>query len=64
MEEEGEGGGAGKIEGERILLVEADGSEGRGGGVGGVGGEPVVQIALSGVCEGGIEFDADDLVEG
>ena len=31
MEEKGEGGGAGEIEGEGVLLVEADGGEGRGG---------------------------------
>jgi len=64
VEEEGEGGGAGEVEGEDVLLVEADGSKPRGGGVGCVGGDPVVQIALRGVGEGGIEFDADDLVEG
>ena len=40
MEEEGEGGGAGEIEGEGVLLVEADGGEGRGGRVGCVSGEP------------------------
>jgi hypothetical protein len=64
VEEEGEGGGAGEVEGEDVLLVEADGSEMLGGSVGCVGGEPVVQIALRGVGQGGVEFDADDLVEG
>jgi hypothetical protein len=64
VEEEGEGGGAGEVEGEDVLLVEPDGSKPRRGGVGFVGGEPVVQIALRGVGEGGVELDANDLVEG
>ncbi len=64
MEEEGEGGGAGEVEGEGVLLEEVDGGEPRGGGVGGVGGEPVVEVALRDVGEGGVEFDADDLAEG
>ena len=64
MEEEGEGGVAGDVEGEGILLVEADGGEGRGGGVGCVSGEPAVEVELCGVGEGGVELDADDLMEG
>ena len=64
MEEEGEGGGAGEVEGEDVLLVEADGGEWWGGSVGCVGGEPVVEVELRGVGEGGVELDADDLVEG
>jgi hypothetical protein len=46
VEEEGEGGGAGEVEGEDVLLVEADGSEAWGGGVGGVSGEPVIEVEL------------------
>src|SRR4030081_2044332 len=38
VEEEGEGGGGGEVEGEDVLLVEADGGEWWGGGVGCVGG--------------------------
>ena len=64
VEEEGEGGGAGEVEGEDVLLVEADGGEWRGGGVGGVGGEPVIEVELCDVGEGGVELDADDLMEG
>jgi hypothetical protein len=64
VEEEGEGGGAGDVEGEGVLLVEADGSERRCGGVGRVRAEPVVEVELRGVGEAGVELDADDLVEG
>ena len=64
VEEEGQGGGAGEVEVEGVLLVEADGGDGVGGGVGGVGGEPEVEIALGDVGHGGVELDADDLVEG
>ena len=64
VEEEGEGGGAGEVEGEDVLFVEADGGDGRGGGVGCVGGEPVIEVELCDVGEGGVELDADDLVEG
>jgi hypothetical protein len=63
VEEEGEGGGAGEVEGEDVLLVEAYGGKGRGGGVGCVSGEPVVQILLRSVGEDRVEFDTDDLVE-
>src|SRR4030081_3620973 len=38
VEEEGEGGGAGEVEGEDVLLVGAGGGEWWGGGVGCVGG--------------------------
>src|ERR1700722_13192766 len=64
MKEEGEGGGAEEIEGQRVLLVEADRGKRRGGGVGCVGGEPVVEIALCDVGKSGVELDADDLMEG
>ena len=40
MEEKGEGGVAGKVEGEGVLLVELDGGERWCGGVGAVGFEP------------------------
>ena len=40
VEEEGEGGSAGKLEGEGVLLVELDGGERWCGGVGAVGFEP------------------------
>jgi len=64
VKEEGEGGGSGEVEGEGILFEEADGSEWMRGGVGGVGGAPVLDVCLCGVGEGGVELDADDLVEG
>ena len=40
VEEEGEGGDAGKVEGEGVLLVEVNRGEWRSGGVGAVGFEP------------------------
>ncbi len=49
VEEEGEGGGAGEVEGEGVLLEEADGGDGCGGGVGGVGFAPVFEVELGGV---------------
>ena len=52
VEEEGEGGGAGEVEGEGVLFEEADGGEWRGGGVGRVGGEPVIEVELGDVGEG------------
>ena len=64
VEEEDEGGGAGEVELEGVLLVEADGGDGGGGGVGGVGLDPVVKVGLGDVGHGGVELDADDLVEG
>ncbi len=64
VEEEGEGGGAGEVEGEGVLLVELDGGEWRGGRVGCVGFAPEGEIALGDVSHGGVELDADDLVEG
>ncbi len=64
VEEEGEGRGAGKVEVEGVLLIEADGGDGVGGGVRGVGGEPEVEVSLGYVGHGGVELDADDLVEG
>ena len=64
VEEEGEGWGAGEVEGEGVLFEEADRGQERGGGVGGVGSEPVVEVELGDVGKGGVELDADDLVEG
>ncbi len=64
VEEEGYGGRGGKVEGEGVLVEEADGSEGRGGGVGVVGGDEMVEVALGGGGERGVELDADDFAEG
>ena len=64
MEEEGEDGGGGEVEGEGVLFEEADGGEAGGGGVGAVGGEPVVEVLLGDVGHGGVELDADDAFEG
>jgi hypothetical protein len=49
MEEEREGRGAGEVEGEGVLLEEADGGECWGGSVGGVGGKPMLEVGLCGV---------------
>ena len=64
MEEEGEGGGAGQVVIEGVLLEEARGGDFGGGGVGGVGGLPEVEVALGYVGHVGVELDADDLMEG
>lgn len=63
VKEEGQSGGAGEVEGEGVLFVQANGRDRRGGGVGGVSGEPVVEVELCGVGEDGVELDADDLVK-
>ena len=64
VEEKGEGGRAGEVEGEGVLFEEADGCDGYGCGVGGVGCAPVVEVELGGIGEGGVEFDTYDLMEG
>ena len=63
VKEKRDGRGAGQVEGEGVLLEEADGGEGRSGVVGSVGCEPVVEVELGDVGQGGVELDADDLVE-
>ena len=64
VEEEGEGGSAGKVVVECVLLEEARGGDFGGRGIGGVGGLPDVQIGLGYVGHVGVELDADDLMEG
>jgi hypothetical protein len=49
VEEEGERGGAREVEGEDVLLEEADWGDGCGCGVGSVDGEPMVEVELRGV---------------
>ena len=63
VEEEGQGGGAGQVVVEGVLLEEARRGDFGGGGVVGVGGFPEVEITLGYVGHVGIELDADDLME-